>query len=74
MLQCGPQLLQEALTRRTVEAGFEKVVTPLSSARVSFTTQLVTVTWVCSMMMLVLYSFFNLDLVVLHVVILITVS
>ncbi|XP_068670116.1 unconventional myosin-Ib-like isoform X7 [Montipora foliosa] len=33
MLQCGPQLLQEALTRRTVEAGFEKVVTPLSSAR-----------------------------------------
>lgn len=36
MLQCGSQLLQDALTRRTVEAGNEKVVTPLTSARVSF--------------------------------------
>ncbi|XP_074622793.1 unconventional myosin-Ib-like isoform X2 [Acropora palmata] len=33
MLQCGSQLLQDALTRRTVEAGNEKVVTPLTSAR-----------------------------------------
>ena len=34
MLQCGAHLLQNALTKRTVEAGNEKMTTPLTAAQV----------------------------------------
>ena len=34
MLQCGSHLLKNALTRRTVEAGNEKMTTPLTPAQV----------------------------------------
>jgi len=34
MLQCGTHLLKDALTRRTVEAGNEKMTTPLTLAQV----------------------------------------
>lgn len=34
MLECGSHLLQYALTKRTVEAGNEKMVTPLTAAQV----------------------------------------
>jgi len=34
MLQCGAHLLQDSLTKRTVEAGNEKMATPLTAAHV----------------------------------------
>ena len=35
MLQCGGHLLQDALTKRTVEAGNERMATPLTAAQVN---------------------------------------
>ena len=34
MLQCGTHLLKDALTKRTVEAGNERMTTPLTPAQV----------------------------------------
>lgn len=34
MLQCGTHLLKDALTKRTVEAGNERMATPLTAAQV----------------------------------------
>ena len=34
MLQCGTHLLKDALTKRTVEAGNERMTTPLTAAQV----------------------------------------
>ena len=34
MLQCGAHLLKDALTKRTVEAGNERMATPLTAAQV----------------------------------------
>lgn len=37
MLQCGTHLLKDALTKRTVEAGNERMITPLTPAQVCLT-------------------------------------